>query len=126
MRYLRKYTLKYFTPNKYIKFTGHAILTILLVFIVASCNPTKYVPKGETLLDEDHISINHANVKKSDILPYVKQKPNKRIFGARFYLGLYNLSNIKKDKWPHNWLRKIGEEPVVYDPEATEKSKEQI
>jgi outer membrane protein assembly factor BamA len=39
---------------------------------------------------------------------------------------LYNLSNINKNKWPHNWLRNIGEEPVIYDPYATLKSKEQI
>jgi outer membrane protein insertion porin family len=39
---------------------------------------------------------------------------------------LYNLSNINKDKWPHNWLRNIGEEPVIYDPDAMTKTKEQI
>ncbi len=59
-------------------------------------------------------------------MPYVKQKPNKKIFGAKFHLGLYNLSNIEKEKWPHSWLRDIGEEPVIYDPDATEKSREQI
>jgi outer membrane protein assembly factor BamA len=52
--------------------------------------------------------------------------PNKRIFGTRFYLGLYNLSDINKQKWPHNWLRKIGEEPVIFDPNATNKSKDDI
>ena len=60
------------------------------------------------------------------MLPYVKQKPNKRIFGTRFHLGLYNLSNIDKQKWPHKWLRDIGEEPAVFDPNATAKTKEQI
>ena len=39
---------------------------------------------------------------------------------------MYNLSNIKKEKWPHNWLRNIGEEPVIYDPYLTTKVKEQI
>ena len=58
--------------------------------------------------------------------PYIKQKPNKKIFGARFHLGLYNLSNINKKRWPHNWLRNIGEEPVIYDSYATIKTKEQI
>jgi outer membrane protein assembly factor BamA len=126
VHYLCIQILDYFIPNKYIKFTGYAILIAVLILIISSCNPTKYVPRGESLLDEDHISINQGNVKKSDIQPYIKQKPNKKIFGARFYLGLYNLSNIKKDKWPHNWLRNIGEEPVIFDPDATEKSREQI
>lgn len=39
---------------------------------------------------------------------------------------MYNLSNINKQKWPHNWLRNIGEEPSVFDPYSTAKSKEQI
>ena len=59
-------------------------------------------------------------------MPYIKQKPNKRIFGTRFHLGLYNLSNINKEKWPHKWLRDIGEEPVIFDPYATDKSRDQI
>lgn len=102
-------------------------LRLLIVFVfISSCNPTKYVPEGETLLNENHIIINKEGVKKADLLPYIKQSPNKRIFGTRFYLGLYNLSNIKKEKWPHNWLRNIGEEPVIFDPYATTKTKEQI
>ena len=84
------------------------------------------MPEGESLLNDNHINVNKEGVKKSDLVPYIKQTPNKRIFGARFYLGLYNLSNINKDKWPHNWLRNIGEEPVIYDSYSTIKTKEQI
>jgi len=99
---------------------------MLMVFLSYSCNPTKYVPEGETLLDQNYIKINHEGVKKEEIEPYVKQKPNKRIFGARFHLGLYNISKLNKNNWLNNWLRKIGEEPVIFDPYATTKSKEQI
>jgi outer membrane protein assembly factor BamA len=59
-------------------------------------------------------------------MPYIKQHPNKKIFGTRFHLGLYNLSNLKKENWFHKWLREIGEEPVIFDPYATAKSKDQI
>jgi len=99
---------------------------LFIVFILSSCNPTKYVPEGETLLNDNHIIINKEGVKKGDLLPYIKQNPNKRIFGTRFYLGLYNLSNIDKKGWPHKWLRDIGEEPAIFDPYATTKTKEQI
>jgi outer membrane protein assembly factor BamA len=98
----------------------------VLIIVVSSCNPTKYVPEGESLLDANYIKINRENVKKEDVEPYIKQKPNKRIFGAKFHLGLYNLSNLKKENFFNNWLRKIGEEPVIFDPYATAKSKEQI
>ncbi|MDZ7738395.1 MAG: BamA/TamA family outer membrane protein [Bacteroidales bacterium] len=91
-----------------------------------SCNPTKYVPSGETLLYDSDIKIDNSKIRKSDLVPYILQEPNKKIFGARFYLGLYNLSNIEKEKWPHNWLRDIGEEPVVFDPFAASKSSEQV
>ncbi len=97
-----------------------------LLLALYSCNPTKYVPEGESLLNENHIIINKEGIKKADLLPYIKQQPNKRIFNTRFHLGLYNLSNIEKEKWFHKWLREIGEEPVIFDPYATIKSKEQI
>jgi outer membrane protein assembly factor BamA len=105
---------------------GYSIIIIFLFLFITSCNSTKYVPEGESLLNENHIDINKEGVKKSDLVPYIKQTPNKRIFGARFYLGLYNLSNINKMKWPHNWLRNIGEEPVIYDSYAATKTKEQM
>jgi outer membrane protein assembly factor BamA len=58
--------------------------------------------------------------------PYIRQQPNKKIFGVRFHLGLYNLSNLEKEKWPHGWLRRIGEEPVILDEVAAERSAGQI
>ena len=99
---------------------------ILSSIFLFSCNPTKYVPDGETLLEENHLKVNTEGVKPADLEPYLKQKPNKKIFGSRFHLGLYNLSNIEKQKGIHNWLRKIGEEPVIFDPYAATKSVAQI
>jgi hypothetical protein len=114
------------TSNKNISILRYFLLFIFAVLVASSCNPTKYVPQNETLLDENHIIINTKGIKKSELAPYVKQKPNKRILGTRFHLGLYNLSNINKQKWPHSWLRQIGEEPVIFDPSSTAKTKEQI
>jgi len=94
--------------------------------IIYSCNPVKYIPEGDTLLDKNHISINNESISKAELEPFIRQKPNKEIFGAKFHLGLYNLSNIEKTRWPHGWLREIGEEPVVYDPVATERSSQQL
>jgi hypothetical protein len=99
---------------------------MIMVILASSCNPTKYVPEDETLLDDNRIIVSRESVRKEDIAPYIRQNPNKRIFGARFHLGLYNLSNLQKDNWFHNWLRNIGEEPVIFDPFATAKSKEQV
>jgi outer membrane protein assembly factor BamA len=100
-------------------------LTVSAIFLF-SCNPTKYVPEGESLLDENHLKVSTEGVKPADLEPYLKQKPNKKIFGSRFHLGLYNLSNINKEKGIHKWLREIGEEPVIFDSYATTKSVGQI
>lgn len=107
-------------------------LLVIIIFTVASCNPTKYVPAGDLLLNSNELVMKESSeplpptVSKSSIKPYLRQQPNKKIFGTRFHLGLYNLSNIGKEKWPHGWLRRIGEEPVVFDPMAAERSALQI
>ncbi len=117
--------MKYFKSNKNIN-SIYLVVGFVLLAIINSCNPTKYISDEASLLDNSDVKIDNNKVKKSDIQPYIKQTPNKRIFGTRFHLGLYNLSNIKKDRWPHGWLRNIGEEPVVFDPFAASKSAEQI
>lgn len=99
---------------------------VVIAATVLSCNPTKYVPQDETLLDRNYVKVNRESVKKGDLYPYIRQKPNKRIFGVRFHLGLYNLSNINKEKGIHNYLRNIGEEPVIFDQNSVDKSTDQI
>lgn len=118
--------LKKISLNKNIPVLRIFLIFPIVLFFLSSCNPTKYVPQDETLLENNIINVNNEGIKKSEIVPYIKQKPNKRIFGTRFYLNLYNLSNIKKEKWPHTWLRNIGEEPVIYDAYSTSQSVEQI
>jgi outer membrane protein assembly factor BamA len=112
--------------NKNLKFLRVVIVPVFLAFLFYSCNPTKYVPRDETLLDENVIHVNKEGIKKADLEPYLKQKPNKKIFGSRFHLGLYNLSNINKQNWFQKWLRNIGEEPVIFDPYAVKQSVGQI
>ena len=118
--------LKINIENKNSSFPGFILFFSFLILIITSCNPTKYVPGGRTLLDDTRVIINKEGIKKSEITPYIKQKPNKRIFGARFYLGLYNLSNINKNNWFQRWLRTIGEEPVIFDQYSADKSKDEI
>jgi outer membrane protein assembly factor BamA len=86
----------------------------------------KYVPNDEYLLDRYRIKVTEGKIKKEDLKNYVRQKPNKRILGIRFHLGMYNLSNKNKEKGFSNWLRTIGEEPVIFDEFLTNKSKQQL
>jgi len=116
--------LEYFVSNKNKKSSGWLLLISLV--LLASCNPTKYVPQGESLLDRNYIEINGDEVTQGELKPFLRQQPNKRIFGSRFHLGLYNWSDLDKERWPHGWLRNIGEEPVIFDPYAAYRSKEQL
>lgn len=96
------------------KFRGYFIFFALLLF-GSGCSVTKYVPEDKYLLKKNDFHIIESEISKQEIKNYVKQKPNKRILGIRFHLRLYNLSNPNKDNGFNNWLRKIGEPPVILD-----------
>lgn len=44
----------------------------------------------------------------------------------KFHLGLYNLSNKEKEKGLNNWLRTIGEAPVIYNEFQKDKTTDQL
>jgi len=86
------------------------LLALLSTLLFASCNQTKYVPESDHLLTENHILIDSKNdstlnlnilsdqgVSEDDLLPVIKQKPNRKIFLlGKFHLWLYNKSNYER------------------------------
>jgi hypothetical protein len=107
--------------------TKYAVLILIPVLILVSCNPAKYVPNGSYLLSKNKVEITQKKTISQDQLEsYLLQKPNKKILGVRFHLFLYNLSNIKKNNWFHKWLRRIGEEPVIFNATQTKGSADQL
>ena len=101
------------------------VYVIGLLFFT-SCNPTKYVPKDEYLLKSVDVHVDNKTINKDQLKSYIRQKPNKRIVGARFHLWLYNSSKLeKRNRW-NIWLRRNGEEPVIWQQEMTDKSSEQL
>lgn len=101
-------------------------LVILAAGFITSCMPAKYVPEGAYLLRKNSVESMQKSLPEDQLKGYILQKPNKKLLGFRFYLYLYNLSNLEKEKWPHNWLRRIGEEPVIYSPELKNNSTDQL
>jgi len=99
---------------------------ILVSTLLFSCRATKYVAEDEYLLHNYKIEAEKGDFDKKVLNEYIKQKPNKRILLWKFYLSLYNLSSPEKDNGFHNWLRRIGEPPVVYDESLMNKSTEQL
>jgi outer membrane protein assembly factor BamA len=89
------------------------------------------VPEDKYLLDRYRVKVEKGTaekqrIKKDELKALVRQKPNKRVLGIRFHLGLYNLSRKGKESGLSGWLKRIGEEPVIYDDFLTEKSVQQI
>lgn len=99
---------------------------ILVLTLLFSCRATKYVAEDEYLLHNYKIEAEKGDFDKKVLNEYIKQKPNKRIIFWRFYLSLYNLSSPGKDNGFQNWLRRIGEPPVVFDESLMDKSTEQL
>lgn len=114
--------LRIFIRSHKSAFRNKGLFVILFLYALSSCSPVKYIPEDQYLLDRYRIKVREGKVKKDEIRNYVRQKPNKRVLGIRFHLGMYNLSNKDSDRGLSNWLRKIGEEPVIYDEFLAEKS----
>jgi hypothetical protein len=102
------------------------MVALVVPVLLTSCHAAKYVPSDQYLLNNYKVEPGEGEYDKKALDDYIKQKPNKRVFYWKFYLSLYNLSSPGKDNWFHNWLRRIGEPPVIYDENLKAKSTEQL
>ena len=102
-------------------------LILLLATLLTSCNVTKYVPDGSYLLNKVKISTDHKDIKSSELVRYLRQTPNPKLFDAiNFNVALYSLSSPDTALWINRFLRKIGDEPVIYDSILTVASQREL
>ncbi|MEI8205235.1 MAG: POTRA domain-containing protein, partial [Bacteroidota bacterium] len=129
------------------KLKANFIPTILFIgfaTIMSSCSSVKYLKENEALLIKNRISCDNLSINKEDVATYLRQKPNRKIFGfVPLKLWIYNWVNpekeeirdIKREKklneinkkrdakgkkpktrrYFTKWLLKNGEAPVVLD-----------
>lgn len=111
------------------KFIIKAVVITVLTLLI-SCNTTKHVPEGQYLLNKVKIDVSKGNdgkFNKKELHNYLRQTPNHEILGgAKFQLSIYNLSGKDSTKWYNKWLRRLGQAPVIYDPELTAASANQL
>ncbi len=94
------------------------------IFLLTGCNSTKYVPEGKYMLNKVEIRLDNEHIPKEELKVHVKQKGNLRILGfLKFHLGMYNLSSSKRE---NDWLKRIGEAPVIYEEYLTQRSIDQM
>lgn len=102
-------------------------LLSLLVMLLGACNPTKYVPEGEYLLNKASIKIDNKELKNIKFKEYLRQTPNAAVFGAfRMQLRIYSLAGRDTTKWRNRMLKRIGDPPVIYNASLTSLSVKQI
>lgn len=98
------------------------IVSVLLLPVLASCSSTKFVGKDEYLLNRVQVVSDTKKLKPAELEAYVKQKPNQRVFGLfKMPLHLYSLSGRNNNRL-NRFVRKVGEAPVIYDPQLVAKS----
>lgn len=105
--------LNTFRRNIKSSFTQAAILCCL--FICFSCAPTRRLAEDEQLFIRSKVLIDKEVTDQTTLRKYERMLPNKTVLGVRFHLYLYSIAKPGKETWPHAWLRKIGEPPVLYD-----------
>lgn len=95
---------------------------VLLVLLTTGCNTYKYVPKGKYMLRQVDL-VKEKNLPPLDYSLYLYQVPNNRFFNVLgINLFMYNLSGRDSTKWINRTLRKLGEEPVLFDEAKTDRS----
>lgn len=107
------------------------IVVVAVCLLYVGCGVTRRLGENEYLLSRMKIETDKdvdrkERIDAKELARYVRQKPNKRLFGTNFYPWVYNLANPEKTNWWNNLKRKIGQEPVVFDLDMTEKSRENL
>ena len=105
---------------------------MILCIVLSSCNATKFVPEGKYLLNKAQVKcVDDKTVPTSTLRNYLRQQQNTEILGFwKLQLDIYNTAPLDTTTQSNQRLarnaKKMGEAPVVYDPELTEISMQQL
>lgn len=103
------------------------IIFVIIAAILASCSTTKYVPSGTYLLDEVRIHTDNKEIRPSNLSLYLRQNPNSKWFSLlKTQLYVYNWSGRDSSKWINRALRRLGDAPVIYNEQETQRSREEM
>ena len=103
------------------------LVILLCVVLLDSCSYGKFIPEGAYLLDEVAMISENKDVNAGNFRGYVKQNPNARWFNRfKIPMRIYTLSGIDSTKYLNRFLQRIGEAPVVFNEDQTERSRKDI
>lgn len=102
-------------------------ILVLIIITLSSCKYLRYVPEDEYLLKKVKIKSDKIFDDGTNLASYVHQSPNNYFMGiGRLKLAMYSISDTSKHTTGHNWLRKVGEPPVIYDSLKRKDSEEEL
>lgn len=107
----------------FMKFIRRLLYSIGIMWLLASCNSTKFVSDNEYLLDKVVINSDNKQLKPVELKSYLRQQPNFKAFGLmKWQLYVYGWSGRDGNKWVNKQLRRMGEAPVIMDTVLVEQS----
>lgn len=111
------------------------IWCILILGIASSCSTTRVLTEDQLRLKSNVVEVTNSKdypdyKGQSNIGNYVRQKANTYFIktkkgGWNPFLYVYNWANGKDKGWD-KFVKKLGQEPVIFDPSMVEDSKENI
>ena len=97
------------------------IFIALCACAAVACSTTRALPEGEYLLRKNSVQANDPSFDVSELNSYIGHKPNSYIAGMNPLLSVYNWGGDGSTPLK-SFLRNIGTQPVVYDPEKVAQS----
>ncbi|MFI3286222.1 MAG: BamA/TamA family outer membrane protein [Rikenellaceae bacterium] len=107
--------------------------TLYLGILIAAlaCGAVRNTPQDSYFLKRVKVVADNTTPKEERIPAwvlesYIRQSPNKRLLGTNFYVWAYNLANPEKDNSWNRFKRKVGQAPIYYNNNLTEKGAENL
>ena len=89
----------------------------LFFLFILSCSTTKYIPEGQYLFDKISLKTDSTEISNTQLIDFIKQKPNDSKLG----LMIYNSVNSDSSRFK-KIIRSIGEPPVIYNQNSVNQS----
>ena len=89
---------------------------LVVMACVTACNTSRLIPDNKYMLDNVQITSDAKSVNAESLAPYIRQRGNSKWFSIfKIPLSTYALAGKDSTKWINKTLKRIGEEPVLYD-----------
>ena len=99
---------------------------VLATSLMTACSSAKHIPEGGHLLHKVHIECDNEDIDIPSLEGYIRQNPNARWFSlVKVPLGIYAISGHDSN-WMNRTLQRIGEAPVVYDWQQTNRTCQEL